>query len=141
MYRSTLIFLLFLFAGASAMANEKVTADLVEIINDNAKIKKVAVIFNPKNTKVQVPPQIAQAQLFLVAIENPRQISQVVNRVILAQKDVDAIFLVDDQHKAVTSKASVKYLSKVAYRKQLVLHSNNDDIEGSFEELNAKITL
>ncbi|CAM2010678.1 hypothetical protein [Acanthopleuribacter pedis] len=140
MFRSTIALLLFL-AGGFTWANEHVTADLVEILNNNVKIKKVAVVYNPKNTQIQVPPQIAQAHLFLVQIDSPRQISQVVNRVILAQKDVDAIFLVDDQNKAVTSKASVKYLSKVAFRKQMMLHSDNDTIEGSFEELNAKISL
>ncbi len=141
MYRSTIAFLILLVTVGFAQANEKVTSDIVEILNNNAKIKKVAVIFNPKNDEVRVPSQINHTRLFLVAVDNPRQIAQVVNRVILAQKDVDAIFLVDDQHKAVTNKASVKYLSKVAFRKKIVLHSDNDEITGSFEELNAKITL
>lgn len=140
-YRSTIAFFMLLATMGFAQANEKVTADIVEVLNNNAKIKKVAVIFNPKNTDVRVPSQINRTLLFLVAVDNPRQIAQVVNRVILAQDDVDAIFLVDDQHKAVTNKASVKYLAKVAFREKIVLHSDNAEITGDFEELNAKIAL
>ena len=132
---------LILMIQTSAFGNERVAADLVEVVNQNPKIKKIAVIYNPNISEVLIPPQIAQAKLFKVPVKNTREIAQVVNRLVLAQHDVNAIYLVHDRFKAVTNKASVRYLGKVARKNQLVLHSDNQEVASGFAELNARVEL
>lgn len=104
-------------------------------IQSNPEIETVAVVYNPKtHPDVQVPARIQNARVILVPLESTRRVASTFSRGVLAQTKIDLIFLIDDYSRAVTSKATSKYLQKLQIKRQFNLLSDNPDHTFLLEE-------
>ncbi|CAM2067269.1 hypothetical protein SCOR_17960 [Sulfidibacter corallicola] len=125
-----LALLLVFFCGASAFAGEGIEDKLKLILEKNPNFSMLAVVFNSStHTPDQIPNSVKGVTIAKVPLASLRDVATTLNKGLLANYDVQGIYLMDDKKKLVTNSRTVKYIVKLGLKKGFMTFSDAEDLD------------
>ena len=125
---------LWMFLGLMAplQAQDDLSAKIQLLADAYPEILVMGVLYNQnQQLNIPVPAHVGSIRLIAVPVADLSEISGAVKDVLLEEYTIQALFLLDDEGRLVTSKKSIKYLSRLGIRHNFRLISNTPQVNSA----------